>query len=298
MIKINVPLNFRSMYIMHPFICFLYYITYFFIICIFNHPIIIILSLLFSILQYKYFLNYKFKFYKFKFYLIMCIFILFTNVFFNRRGYTIIFYLFDKPITFESFLYGIYIIIFAITTFIIFKLLDKILGRSKILYLFGKYFPQTSFLLSLTLSFFTVLEEKARNYLLIQKNREGNKKISLKNNLDIFLGFTVLSLEDSMISAEILKSKDYGLFKRSSYRNYNFKIMDLFLTFVIVFIIFIFLYIKIKNIIKYIYYDSYKVLFIDKNFILILICLLIFFIAPFLIDILGIIKRSFYRWKF
>ena len=138
---------------LHPRLCFLYFIVSLIASMIFKHPIYLYTLLMVSIL-----LNWSLDGGKalskvIKSYLMMAFIVFVLNPIFSSRGATILFYLFDQPVTFESIVYGTQFSISLLTILILFVSYNLVITPDKFLYLFGSVLPKVAFIITVTLRF-------------------------------------------------------------------------------------------------------------------------------------------------
>lgn len=234
----------RCLFLFHPLTILAYLGVLFTIAFLFPHPAFTATHTLLAFLLAGYFASFGAVFQKLKTYAPFTLAVALLNPFFNHRGFHILFYLFDKPITLEAFCYGLYMTSFLMSLLLVFITVNQVLTSQKLLYLFSGVAPQTSFIVSMTLRFSGLLRQKAIDFLNVQRSRDADvlhkasKMYKLKHSGNLLGAFCVWALEDGMRSAETLRAKEYGKNKRTHYKTYVFTAKDgiftvLFLSFLV-----------------------------------------------------------------
>jgi energy-coupling factor transport system permease protein len=150
----------------------------------------------------------------------MALVIMLLNPLLVRRGATILFYVFGNPVTLESTLYGVYNAGLIAAVVILFTSFNAVLDPPAFLYLFGKYAPRTAFMLHMALRALPRFAARAQTMRELQRMKgEGDAVALLK-------AFTANSLEEGMETAVVLRTRDYGANRRTSYRRYIFSVKD------------------------------------------------------------------------
>ncbi|MCM3629919.1 energy-coupling factor transporter transmembrane protein EcfT [Paenibacillus glycanilyticus] len=149
------------------------------------------------------------------------------NPAFNHAGVTILFYLKSgNPITLESILYGISSACMLITVLIWFSCYNAVMTSDKFIYLFGKLIPALSLILSMVLRFVPRYKDQIRRISYAQRSigkdvSQGNLLRRARNGLTILSIMTTWALENAIETADSMKSRGYGLPRRTSYSLYR-----------------------------------------------------------------------------
>lgn len=216
----------------HPSINLFYYIVVIGISMFFMHPVFLGISLV-SAASYAIYLKGK-KAAKpiLAGMLPMCILTAVLNPIFTHEGVTILFYLKNgNPLTLESIFYGVGAGFMLASVVCWFSSFHEIMTSDKFMYLFGKVIPAASLLLAM------VLRLVPRFTAQIKKIRQAQECVGrdLKNGnlLDRgHQGFTIFSiavtwaLENSVETADSMKSRGYGLRGRTNFFLYRFDRRD------------------------------------------------------------------------
>ncbi len=162
------------------------------------------------------------------------------NPLFNHAGMTILCYWPDgNPLTLESILYGGMAGCLFSCVLLWCVYLRYTFSVEGVLYLFGRVSPKMSLLLSMTLRFFPTLAEQWRRLRTAQHGLgkdidQGSLRQRGKNLLRLLSCLIGLSLENSIQTADSLKSRGYGLTRRTAFSRYRWERRDTLLLSVIV----------------------------------------------------------------
>ncbi|EKN63030.1 energy-coupling factor transporter transmembrane component T [Schinkia azotoformans] len=226
----NNSFGFNSL---HPAICFLYYIGLFLISMLFIHPYFLLAALV-SVILLNFFHNRGKEIRKgAKFYIFIGVVILLINPLFSHRGATILFYLFDQPITLESMMFGFLMMLSIVTIIITFLSFNFIITEDKFIYLFSSFAPKTALLIMMAFRFVPLLKRRLIEIANVQKTRgisikSGTIKQRAKAGMSILFILMTWSMEEALQTADSMKARGYGLGKRSSFNVYRFYKQDVF----------------------------------------------------------------------
>ena len=283
---------------LHPLPLFLYYVGAIILIMTFYHPVFLIFSLLILIsINFIHDKGKKLKSYK-KFYIFMGIIIVLINPIISSRGETVLFYVFDKVITLESFVYGICTMLSLISIMVLFLSYNIIITDDKFMYLFSDILPKTSFLIMMSMGFVPLLKRRAEEINIVQrlKGGEGNNNTFKKKIIERMKILNILvtwSLEESIIRARSMRARGYGVTKdRSYYFNYKMDKLDILVLIFIIFSVFILLFSWNMEIINYEIYPKVSPIILNFKTLLFLILYLLYLGIPIIIE--GMDKR---KWQ-
>lgn len=210
----------------HPIVNLLYFTIVIAFSMMFKHPILLVISLL-AAFSYAIVLNgikaLKFNLY---FFLPMFFIVIILNPLFSHQGMTILFYLDNKPITFESFIYGIVTAMMLITMVMWFSCYNKVITSEKIIYIFGKTIPSIALLISMTLGFVPKFKTQLKKIRLSQRNigrdiNNGNIYERVKHGCRIISILITWALENGVQTADSMRSRGYGLSGRTNFSLYK-----------------------------------------------------------------------------
>ncbi len=151
------------------------------------------------------------------------------NPIFNHEGMTILWYLpNDNPITLEAICYGLAASVMMGASIVWFNCMNQVFTSDKIIYLFGRAIPALSLLISMTLRFVPRFKNFLQNTLRVQKamHKPENKKEQLQQALSAFSATVSWAMEQSIISADSMKSRGYGTAGRTAFSIYRFEKRD------------------------------------------------------------------------
>lgn len=151
------------------------------------------------------------------------------NPLFNHEGVTILWYLpNDNPITLEAICYGMAAAAMMGASILWFNCCNCVFTSDKIIYLFGRVIPALSLLISMTLRFVPRFKNFLQNTLQVQKamRKPQNKKEQLQQALSAFSATVSWAMEQSIICADSMKSRGYGVAGRTAFSIFRFEKRD------------------------------------------------------------------------
>lgn len=216
----------------HPIVNFTYFLFVIAFSCFFMHPVALSISA-FSGFSYSFMTGGK-KALKSNIAYIFIIVLLtgLVNPLFNHEGVTILTYFKNgNPLTLESILYGIASGFMIVSVIWHFSCYNRIMTSDKFIYLFGKIIPSLSLVFSMVLRFVPKFKKDLSHIRTAQKcighdTSNGNFLTRIKNGMRIISALILLSLENSIETADSMKSRGYGLPGRTAYSNFTFSNRD------------------------------------------------------------------------
>lgn len=211
----------------HPLVSFSYFAAVIAGTLLFVHPIFGALSLFTAVLGSA-FLNGEKSFKAtLSFGVPMFLFIALANPLFNHRGATILFYLRDNPVTWESFLYGLVSGAMMFAAVVWFTCYNTVITSDKFLYIFGKILPSVALIVSMTLSLIPKMFSQIKVIADSQRTmgldwKSGGIKDRLRAGSRILSILVSWALEDAVTTADSMRSRGYGQHKRSSFSIFRF----------------------------------------------------------------------------
>lgn len=151
------------------------------------------------------------------------------NPLFNHAGVTVLFYLpNDNPVTLEAVCYGLASGATLGASVVWFNCCNAIFTSDKIIYLFGRIIPSLSLLISMTLRFVPRFKNYLFRVIAAQKalHPPKNAKESVRLALSAFSATVSWAMEQSIVSADSMKSRGYGLHGRTAFSIYRFERRD------------------------------------------------------------------------
>ena len=159
----------------------------------------------------------------------MFLLIALANPLFNHRGVTMLFTINHLWYTLEAVCYGLVSGCSLCAVIMWFTCYQEVMTSDKFLYLFGKPFPGTSLLITMTLRFIPQLQQNRREIRQSQAmlQEEGTRLLqklgSALRNLSVLL---TMSMEAAVETADSMKSRGYGLPGRTAFSLYRFSRRD------------------------------------------------------------------------
>ncbi len=151
------------------------------------------------------------------------------NPLFNHRGVTVLFYLRnDNPVTLEAVCFGLGSAVLMGASIVWFNCCNAVFTTDKIIYLFGRVIPSLSLLISMTLRFVPRFKEYLQTTFQVQRAMEPpqNKIDALRQALGAFSATVTWAMEQSITTADSMKSRGYGSAGRTAYAIYRFERRD------------------------------------------------------------------------
>lgn len=216
----------------HPVINFVYFVLVIGCSMFLMHPVFLLLSCIGGMAYYIYLK--KWKAFKTALWLMLPVFLIsaVVNPPFNHKGVTLIFYLKNgNPLTLESILYGLAAGVMLVSVLNWFSCYQVVMTSDKFIYLFGKAIPAMSLILSMVLRFVPKFKNQIVKISNAQKciGRDvtnGNMLMKAKHGMKILSIMTTWALENSVETADSMKSRGYGLRGRNNFSIYRFDTRD------------------------------------------------------------------------
>ncbi len=216
----------------HPLVNFIYFLAVLLFSMFFMHPVCLVLSVICATV-YAVYLKGKAMFgFAVKFMLPVVILAALINVLFNHQGVTILGYLpGGNPFTLESVIYSLGASFMLVSVIQWFTCYNRVMTTDKFVYLFGRIIPALSLVLSMTLRFVPKFNIRFKMTQSAQRcigrdTKSGPRIHRLKNGIKIFSVMITWSLENSIETADSMKSRGYGLTGRTAFSIYRFEKRD------------------------------------------------------------------------
>lgn len=215
----------------HPIINFIFFIGAFLFGMILIHPVFSICSMVLSAVYYitiKGQAGVKFILGMLPFFVLLSV----LNPIFNTLGETVLFtYLNGRPYTWDALCYGLSLASLFASVMIWFACYNTIMTSDKFLYLFGKWIPSLSLVLTMILRF---VPSYQKHIVQISNARkcvgksagDGSNREKIENGMTIVSALTSWTLEGGIITADSMRSRGFGCGKRSSFSLYRWDSRD------------------------------------------------------------------------
>lgn len=151
------------------------------------------------------------------------------NPMFNHEGVTVLFYLQnDNPVTLEAACFGLASAVLMGASILWFNCCSAVFTTDKIIYLFGRVVPSLSLLISMTLRFIPRFKAYLQTTLQVQKAMQPpkNRPETLRQAMTAFSATVSWAMEQSIVTADSMKSRGYGSAGRTAYAIYCFERRD------------------------------------------------------------------------
>lgn len=193
------------------------------------HPVFLFISLCSGCLYLHYLYGRKGMLRKVGYLLPLLLGMAILNPLFNHEGLTILWYLpNDNPVTLEAIAYGIAAAVMLGASVTWFNCSNAVFTTDKIIYLFGRIVPAMSLLISMTLRFVPRFKNYLQNVLHVLRgmHKPETAKEKLQQALSAFSATVSWAMEQSIISADSMKSRGYGTAGRTAFSVYRFEKRD------------------------------------------------------------------------
>ncbi|MHB1453183.1 MAG: energy-coupling factor transporter transmembrane component T [Saccharofermentanales bacterium] len=160
-----------------------------------------------------------------------------TNPLFSHKGVTVLFFLNSNPVTLESFFYGMGIGAMVVGVMYWFRNYSAIMTTEKFLYLFGRFMPRLTLIFSMVIRFIPLFTDQIRKVTNSQKALGGFSEegyiAKVKSGISVFSVMITWALEMAIETSDSMRSRGYGIQKRSSFSIYRFAARDLLMLIVL-----------------------------------------------------------------
>jgi len=216
----------------HPLVNMLYFTAVIGFSMFIMHPISLAISMICSF-SYAVYLNGK-KAVRMGliFMLPMLLFTALLNPIFNHQGATILAYLPNgNPLTLESIMFGIAAAVMLVTVISWFSCFNAVMTSDKFVFLLGRIIPALSLILSMSLRFVPRFKAQIQVVSNAQKciGRDissGNIFQKARHGIKILSIMVTWALENAIETADSMKSRGYGLPKRTAFSIFRFDKRD------------------------------------------------------------------------
>lgn len=193
------------------------------------NPIVILISLVASAVNYALYAKGGIRPHLFSIALFLILAVI--NPLINHNGMTVLFYLNERPITMEAALYGITAAGMTVAALYWLKAFGKAMTADKLLYLFGRLSPKISLILSMAIRYVELMRNRWRKIQTAQKALglydDGNLIDAMRGRARVLSILISWVLENGIITAESMEARGYGSGRRSSFRLFRFRGRDL-----------------------------------------------------------------------
>lgn len=216
----------------HPMVCFIYFAFVLGFTMLVMNPISLGISLVCGFLYSLMLGGKKVVRQNLIFVIPLMIFTALLNPLFNHRGTTILWYFpGGNPLTAESIIFGAVAAIMLASVIFWFSCFNQIFAADKLMYLFGKMSPSLSLIISMALRFVPRFANQLKKIISAQRciGRDiscGKVSERIKNGGAVLSAMTSWALEGSVITADSMKARGYGLSGRTAFSLFQFTVRD------------------------------------------------------------------------
>jgi len=147
------------------------------------------------------------------------------NPLFSHEGATILYWMKSgNPMTLESIVYGIAAGAMLVCLVSWFGCFGEMMTSDKLIWLFGRFIPHLSVLISMALRFVPRFTKKIGEFYRVRKSLCPEKKLS--GALHSFSAAVTWALENAVETADSMRSRGYGLKGRTAFSIYRFTRRD------------------------------------------------------------------------
>lgn len=216
----------------HPIVNFIYFVFVIGFSCVYMHPVCLAVSLVCGF-AYSVLLKGK-KAVKTNLVYMLPVMLAaaLINPAFNHEGVTILEYLpSGNPLTLESIVYGLAAAVMIVSVICWFSCYNAVMTSDKFIYLFGRIIPSLSLILSMTLRFVPKFSAQLKVVANAQRCigrdvRCGSIIKRARHGLSILSIMVTWALENSVETADSMKSRGYGLSGRTAFSIFTFDKRD------------------------------------------------------------------------
>ena len=213
----------------HPVVNFIFFLVALGLTMFIQQPVYLLISMI-SGCAYLLYLQGKKGFLRQVGYLVpILVMMAIMNPMFNHEGITVLWYLpNDNPVTLEAICFGLASAVMMGASIVWFNCCNTVFTSDKIIYLFGRVIPALSLMISMTLRFVPRFKNFLQSVLRTQQamHKPENTKEKLQQALAAFSATVSWAMEQSIVSADSMKSRGYGLLGRTAFSIYIFEKRD------------------------------------------------------------------------
>ena len=148
-----------------------------------------------------------------------------------HNGVTVLFYLNSRPITLEATVYGLLAAAMIVAALYRLRSMTADLTGEKLMYIFGRFSPKLSLLLSMTLRYVDLLRHRWRRIQDSQRAlglyKDGNLIDAVRGRMRVLSVLITWTLENGIITALSMESRGWGSSRRTSFSVFRFRVSDL-----------------------------------------------------------------------
>ena len=157
------------------------------------------------------------------------------NPLFNTRGEHVLFELFGRPYTLEALAYGAVVAGVLVGMLVWFACYSQVMTSDKFTCLFGNLAPALSLLVVMVLRMVPGLMRKAEDILVARRcvgrgvSEATGARAKVRGGVDVLSGLVDHALEGSVVTADSMRARGYGMGRRTSFRLWRLEVRDVVL---------------------------------------------------------------------
>ncbi len=286
----------RSFKEFHPLTQALFFISVLIATMFDMHPILLMISIIAAALYTGYIGGIKALLKTMELMLVTSIMIIIINPLISHEGITVLAKLPDgNDLTLESIIFAAAAALMMSGAVYWFYCINRTFTSDRIIYLFGKITPKLALMISMTLNFMS----KFKSHLEELKAARYSEKTSSKliNSINIISSLLQWSAENAVDTADSMKSRGYGLKKRTGYTRFKLTSYDVvYMLIILLADFYLWLLISTGNL-SFSYYPFFE---IESNGITAMsgyIVYAVLCVIPFFTDVKGDIKWRYMTSK-
>ena len=267
------------------------------------HPVFLFLSCLGGMAYYIYLKRWKA--FKTALWLMLPVFLItaIVNPLFTHAGVTLLMYLpSGNPLTLESILYGLGAGAMLVCVINWFSCYQEVMTSDKFIYLFGRIIPAMSLVLSMVLRFVPKFKNQIEKVSNAQKciGRDvtnGNVLERSHHGMKILSIMTTWALENSVETADSMKSRGYGLRGRVNFSIYRFDSRDKLLCSILAVMGIVVIGGIATKTVRFLYYPMVTINDINFGSVLVYVCYGALCLLPLMMNVIEDIKWHYLKSK-
>ncbi len=286
----------------HPIVNFVYFVFVIGFSCFLMHPMCLAMSLACGF-SYLVFLKGRGALKNLIYMIPMIMAMALINPLFNHKGVTTLMYLpSSNPLTLESIIYGISAATMIACVICWFNCYNEVMTSDKFIYLFGKVIPSLSLVLSMTLRFVPRFISQLKKLSDAQKciGRDitgGNIIQRAKHGISILSAMITWAFENSIETADSMKSRGYGMPKRTAFSVFRLDKRDKRALACIVALGIYTFYGNITGKMYFVYFPSVKMTELSPMGISVFLAYFILCMCPMIIELWEVIRWQYIKSK-
>ena len=280
----------------HPLINFAYFLAVLLFAMFIMQPVCLLLTLICSLAYAAVLLNKRDLFRNLLLLLPLFLFTALLNPLFNHAGTTILAYLPNgNPLTLESIFYGLAAGSMLVAVICWFSCYNAVMTSDKFVWLFGRVIPALSLVLSMTLRFVPRFRRQLQGVrqarYTIDRKPEGIMP-KIRQGLKVISIMITWALENSIDTADSMRSRGYGLPGRTAFSIYRWNKRDSFAGLFLLLTVAYVLIGKLKGALYWYYFPQLGGRCLDAYQLSVYLAYSLLLLLPLLIDL-----REFLKWR-